>query len=73
MIVGAAFFIYSFILTKVLYRFVRFVSTPEVMELANTLDAEMSQLEGARRIYLQVSPIAEILSTCSQRLQFSKI
>jgi hypothetical protein len=43
------------------------------MELANTLDEEMSQLEGARRIYSQVSPIAEILSTCSQGLQFSKI
>ncbi|KAJ4755331.1 GPI-anchored adhesin-like protein [Rhynchospora pubera] len=38
-----------------LERFVRFVSTPEVMELANTLDAEMSQLEGARKIYSQGS------------------
>ncbi|XP_016688400.2 uncharacterized protein [Gossypium hirsutum] len=34
-----------------LERFVRFVSTPEVLELVNTLDAEMSQLEAARRIY----------------------
>ncbi|MCL7043306.1 hypothetical protein MKW94_011167, partial [Papaver nudicaule] len=34
-------------------RFVRFVSTPEVVELVNTFDAEMSQLEAARRIYLQ--------------------
>ncbi|KQK15129.1 uncharacterized protein LOC100830570 isoform X1 [Brachypodium distachyon] len=34
-----------------LERFVRFVSTPEVLEVANTFDAEMSQLEGARRIY----------------------
>ncbi|GMI91742.1 hypothetical protein like AT3G14172 [Hibiscus trionum] len=34
-------------------RFVRFVSTPEVLELVNTLDAEMSQLEAARRIYSQ--------------------
>ncbi|RWW29042.1 hypothetical protein BHE74_00023035 [Ensete ventricosum] len=37
-----------------LERFVRFVSTPEVLESANTYDAEMSQLEGARRIYSQV-------------------
>ncbi|XXG40694.1 hypothetical protein AAC387_Pa01g1347 [Persea americana] len=36
-----------------LERFVRFVSTPEVLELVNTFDAEMSQLEAARRIYLQ--------------------
>ncbi|KAF8668738.1 hypothetical protein HU200_051924 [Digitaria exilis] len=36
-----------------LERFVRFVSTPEVLELANTYDLEMSQLEGARRIYAQ--------------------
>ncbi|XP_020705943.1 uncharacterized protein LOC110116624 [Dendrobium catenatum] len=34
-------------------RFVRFVSTPEVLELVNTLDAEMSQLEGARKMYSQ--------------------
>ncbi|KAM7254641.1 hypothetical protein ACFE04_004021 [Oxalis oulophora] len=34
-----------------LERFVRFVSTPEVLELVNTYDAEMSQLEAARRIY----------------------
>ncbi|XP_017606437.1 uncharacterized protein LOC108453057 isoform X1 [Gossypium arboreum] len=34
-----------------LERFVRFVSTPEVLELVNTVDAEMSQLEAARRIY----------------------
>ncbi|CAL9759386.1 unnamed protein product [Musa acuminata subsp. burmannicoides] len=36
-----------------LERFVRFVSTPEVLESANAYDAEMSQLEGARRIYSQ--------------------
>ncbi|KAI3933869.1 hypothetical protein MKX01_028195 [Papaver californicum] len=34
-------------------RFVRFVTTPEVLELVNTFDAEMSQLEAARKIYLQ--------------------
>lgn len=34
-------------------RFVRFVSTPEILELVNTFDAEMSQLEAARRIYSQ--------------------
>lgn len=31
----------------------RFVSTPEVLEMANTFDLEMSQLEGARKIYAQ--------------------
>ncbi|KAI3830604.1 hypothetical protein MKX03_016436 [Papaver bracteatum] len=36
-------------------RFVRFVTTPEVLELVNTFDAEMSQLEAARKIYLQGS------------------
>ncbi|CAN4089139.1 unnamed protein product [Withania somnifera] len=36
-----------------LERFVRFVSTPEVLELVNTLDAEMSQLEAARKLYSQ--------------------
>lgn len=36
------------------FRFVRFVSTPEVLELVNTYDAEMSQLESARKIYSQV-------------------
>jgi hypothetical protein len=37
---------------------VRFVSTPEVLEMANTFEAEMSQLEGARKIYAaQVSII----------------
>ncbi|KAJ0987479.1 hypothetical protein J5N97_005835 [Dioscorea zingiberensis] len=36
-----------------LERFVRFVSTPEVLELVNTFDAELSQLEGARKIYSQ--------------------
>uniref|UniRef100_A0A0E0LNB5 Uncharacterized protein n=1 Tax=Oryza punctata TaxID=4537 RepID=A0A0E0LNB5_ORYPU len=36
-----------------LERFVRFVSTPEVLEMANTFDAEMLQLEGARKIYAQ--------------------
>ncbi|CAH9088668.1 unnamed protein product [Cuscuta europaea] len=34
-------------------RFVKFVNTPEVMELVNTYDAELSQLESARRIYSQ--------------------
>lgn len=34
-------------------RFVRFVSTPEVLELVNAFDAEMSQLEAARKIYSQ--------------------
>ncbi|KAJ9568511.1 hypothetical protein OSB04_004477 [Centaurea solstitialis] len=38
-----------------LERFVRFVSTPEVLELVSTLDAEMSQLEAARKIYSQGS------------------
>ncbi|KAF7843641.1 COP1-interacting protein 7 [Senna tora] len=36
-----------------LERFVRFVSTPEVLEMVITFDAEMSQLEAARRIYSQ--------------------
>lgn len=36
-----------------LERFVRFVSTPEVLEMVNTFDAEMSQLEAARAIYSQ--------------------
>ncbi|KAJ4959132.1 hypothetical protein NE237_026243 [Protea cynaroides] len=36
-----------------LERFVRFVSTPEVLGLVNTFDAEMSQLETAQRIYSQ--------------------
>uniref|UniRef100_A0A5B6ZPY0 COP1-interacting protein 7 n=1 Tax=Davidia involucrata TaxID=16924 RepID=A0A5B6ZPY0_DAVIN len=36
-----------------LERFVRFVSTPEVLELVNTFDAETSQLEAARKIYSQ--------------------
>lgn len=38
-----------------LERFVRFVSTPEIVELVITFDAEMSQLEAARRIYSQGS------------------
>ncbi|KAJ0008147.1 hypothetical protein Pint_29288 [Pistacia integerrima] len=38
-----------------LERFVRFVTTPEVLELVNTFDAEMSQLEAARKIYSQGS------------------
>ncbi|KAA8540219.1 hypothetical protein F0562_024218 [Nyssa sinensis] len=38
-----------------LERFVRFVSTPEVLELVGTFDAEMSQLEAARTIYSQGS------------------
>ncbi|KAL2516490.1 COP1-interacting protein-related [Forsythia ovata] len=36
-----------------LERFVRFVSTPEVLELVNTLDDEMSKLEAAQRMYSQ--------------------
>ncbi|CAL0307893.1 unnamed protein product [Lupinus luteus] len=34
-----------------LERFVQFVSSPEVLEMVITFDAEMSQLEAARRIY----------------------
>uniref|UniRef100_A0A1J3JE87 COP1-interacting protein 7 n=1 Tax=Noccaea caerulescens TaxID=107243 RepID=A0A1J3JE87_NOCCA len=34
-----------------LERFVRFVSTPEVLELVSALDGEMAQLEAARTIY----------------------
>jgi hypothetical protein len=37
-----------------LERFVRFVSTPEVLELVSALDVEMSQLEAARKIYGEV-------------------
>ncbi|GAA0146444.1 hypothetical protein LIER_06396 [Lithospermum erythrorhizon] len=36
-----------------LERFVRFVSTPEILEFVNTLDSEMSQLEAAQKIYSQ--------------------
>ncbi|KAI4331326.1 hypothetical protein MLD38_029519 [Melastoma candidum] len=36
-----------------LERFIRFVSTPEILELPSSFDAEMSQLEAARKIYLQ--------------------
>ncbi|XP_073140161.1 uncharacterized protein [Henckelia pumila] len=36
-----------------LERFVRFVSTPEVLEMVVTFDSEMSQLEAARKIYSQ--------------------
>ncbi|WCJ39356.1 hypothetical protein M5689_020348 [Euphorbia peplus] len=36
-----------------LERFVRFVSTPEVLEMVNTYDTEMSQLESARKLYSQ--------------------
>ncbi|XP_061352772.1 uncharacterized protein LOC133297622 [Gastrolobium bilobum] len=45
-----------------LERFVRFVSTPEVLEMVNTFDAEMSQLEGARQIYSQVTTDAKFMS-----------
>ncbi|KAK1416936.1 hypothetical protein QVD17_26055 [Tagetes erecta] len=38
-----------------LERFVRFVSTPEIVEHVINLDAEMAQLESARRIYSQGS------------------
>lgn len=34
-------------------RFVRYVGMPEVLEMVNTFDAEMSQLEAARKIYSQ--------------------
>ncbi|URE16964.1 FAR1 DNA-binding domain [Musa troglodytarum] len=34
-------------------RFVQFVSEPEVLEFVNTFNAEVSQLEGAKKIYLQ--------------------
>ncbi|CAL9202008.1 unnamed protein product [Musa hybrid cultivar] len=34
-------------------RFVRFVKTPEILELVNAFDAENLQLEGAKRVYLQ--------------------
>ncbi|XP_057535641.1 uncharacterized protein LOC130813783 [Amaranthus tricolor] len=34
-------------------RFVQFVGTPDVLEMVNKLDTEMSQLEAARRIYSQ--------------------
>jgi hypothetical protein len=37
------------------FRYVRFVSSPEVLEMVNTFDAEMSQLEAARKIYSQVT------------------
>ncbi|CAI9767096.1 unnamed protein product [Fraxinus pennsylvanica] len=36
-----------------LERFVRFVSTPDVLELVNAFDAEMSQLEAAQKIYAE--------------------
>ncbi|CAK7356470.1 unnamed protein product [Dovyalis caffra] len=36
-----------------LERFVCFVTTPEVLEMVNTFDVEMSQLEAARKIYSQ--------------------
>ncbi|XP_057504621.1 uncharacterized protein LOC130788101 [Actinidia eriantha] len=48
-----------------LERFVRFVSTPEVLERVNTFDAEMSQLEAARRIYSQVGAGDQLSSTLS--------
>lgn len=44
----------SYLISLDASRFVRFVNTPEVLEMVNTFDAEMSQLEGARRIYSQV-------------------
>ncbi|KAL8138640.1 hypothetical protein V2J09_004641 [Rumex salicifolius] len=36
-------------------RFVQFVKNPEVLEVVNTFDAEMSQLEAAQKIYSQGS------------------
>ncbi|KAK6911819.1 hypothetical protein RJ641_023912 [Dillenia turbinata] len=44
----------SWFMKGTLERFVRFVSTPEVLELVSTFDAEMSQLESARKIYSQI-------------------
>ncbi|KAL9247253.1 hypothetical protein vseg_020703 [Gypsophila vaccaria] len=38
-----------------LERFVQFVSTPEILEMVNNFDAEMSQLEAARKIYFQAA------------------
>ncbi|KAF5733480.1 hypothetical protein HS088_TW17G01024 [Tripterygium wilfordii] len=58
-----------------LERFVRFVSTPEVLEMVNKFDAEMSQLEAARKIYSQVMKaivlpliISEFISLCRKEL-----
>lgn len=34
-------------------RFVQYVGMPEILEMVNTFDAEMSQLEAARKIYSQ--------------------
>ncbi|CAK9179840.1 unnamed protein product [Ilex paraguariensis] len=50
-------------------RFVRFVSTPEVLELVTNLDAEMSQLEAARRIYSEGGgdQLSNTLSACGTR------
>lgn len=48
-----------------LERFVRFVSTPEVLELVDTFDTEMSQLEAARRIYSQVGAGNQLSSSLS--------
>lgn len=48
-----------------LERFVRFVSTPEVLELVDTFDTEMSQLEAARRIYSQVGAGDQLSSSLS--------
>jgi hypothetical protein len=61
-------------------RFVRFVSTPEVLELTSTYDLEMSQLEGARKIYAQgvsakqlfqmLECFSSSVSSCSYCLNF---
>ena len=37
-------------ITYVLFRFVRFVSTPEVLERVSTVETELSELEEAVRI-----------------------
>ncbi|PNX97368.1 cop1-interacting protein [Trifolium pratense] len=34
-------------------RFVQYVGMPEILEMVNTFDAEMSQLEAARKLYSQ--------------------
>lgn len=46
-----------------LERFVRFVGTPEVLEMVNTFDTEMSQLEAARRIYSQGAGDGQLSAT----------
>ncbi|KAI3783106.1 hypothetical protein L2E82_13168 [Cichorium intybus] len=58
-----------------LEKFVRFVSTPEVLELVATFDAEMSQLEAAHKIYSQelLRAIDVRLATLKKDLSISLI